>query len=108
MAASVPPPDVLFARAPRWYSGPAVRSAFAAQLTEIERQLEQTLREVPSALALVAAADGSAARRSVAMRHVLIARSIERIGDNALGIARQAAFVVAGSPAMAATAGSDS
>ena len=48
--------------------------------------------------------EGSATRRGVAMRHMLIARSLERIGDNALGIARQAGFVVDGhrsSPASA-------
>lgn len=75
-----------------------MRSAFAAQLAEIEQPLEETLREVPPALALVA----------LAMRHVLIARSIDRIGDSALGIARQAAFVLTGSPAMASLAGPDS
>ena len=30
----------------------------------------------------------------LAMRHVLIARSLERIGDNAVDIAEQAAFLV--------------
>jgi phosphate uptake regulator len=38
------------------------------------------------------------------MRYVLIARSIERIGDNALGIARQAAFVLGDYPASAGQA----
>jgi phosphate transport system protein len=38
--------------------------------------------------------DGPAARRELAMRHVLIARSIERIGDNAVDVAEQAAFLV--------------
>jgi phosphate uptake regulator len=85
-----------------------VRTAFAAQLTEIDvpdSSLDRLHREL---FACARDLDGPAARRSVAMRQVLIARSIERIGDNALGIARQAAFVVAGSPATASTAGSDS
>jgi phosphate uptake regulator len=34
-----------------------------------------------------------AAERELALRHVLIARSLERIGDNALDIAEQAAFL---------------
>jgi phosphate transport system protein len=34
------------------------------------------------------------AQRQLAMRHVLIARSLERIGDNAVDIAEQAAFLV--------------
>ncbi len=33
-------------------------------------------------------------QRELAMRHVLIARSVERIGDNAVDIAEQAAFVI--------------
>jgi phosphate transport system protein len=33
-------------------------------------------------------------QRQLAMRHVLIARSLERIGDNAVDIAEQAAFLV--------------
>jgi phosphate transport system protein len=38
--------------------------------------------------------DATAAQRELAMRHVLIARSIERIGDNAVDIGEQAAFLV--------------
>jgi phosphate transport system protein len=32
--------------------------------------------------------------RELALRHVLIARSLERVGDNAVDIAEQAAFLV--------------
>jgi phosphate uptake regulator len=32
--------------------------------------------------------------RELALRHVLIARSLERIGDNAVDIAEQAVFLV--------------
>jgi phosphate uptake regulator len=32
--------------------------------------------------------------RELALRHVLIARSLERVGDNTLDIAEQAAFLV--------------
>jgi phosphate transport system protein len=38
--------------------------------------------------------DGTSKQRELALRHVLIARSIERIGDNAVDIAEQAAFLV--------------
>jgi phosphate transport system protein len=38
--------------------------------------------------------DAPSAQRELAMRHVLIARSVERIGDNAVDIAEQAAFLV--------------
>jgi phosphate transport system protein len=37
-------------------------------------------------------------KREVAMRHVLIARSLERIGDNAVDIAEQTVFLVTGEP----------
>jgi len=35
-----------------------------------------------------------AAHRELALRHVLIARSLERVGDNAVDIAEQAAFLI--------------
>jgi phosphate transport system protein len=38
--------------------------------------------------------DGGPDQRELALRHVLIARSLERIGDNAVDIAEQAAFLV--------------
>jgi phosphate transport system protein len=37
-------------------------------------------------------------QRELALRHVLIARSLERIGDNAVDIAEQVAFLVEGRP----------
>ncbi len=36
----------------------------------------------------------AAGRRELALRHVLIARSLERIGDNAVDIAEQVAFLM--------------
>ena len=38
--------------------------------------------------------DAAPDQRELALRHVLIARSVERIGDNAIDIAEQAAFLV--------------
>jgi phosphate transport system protein len=38
--------------------------------------------------------DATTAQRELAMRHVLISRSIERIGDNAVDIGEQAAFLI--------------
>jgi phosphate transport system protein len=38
--------------------------------------------------------DATTPQRELAMRHVLISRSIERIGDNAVDIGEQAAFLV--------------
>jgi phosphate transport system protein len=40
------------------------------------------------------ALDATTAQRELAMRHVLISRSIERIGDNAVDIGEQTAFLV--------------
>ena len=40
------------------------------------------------------ALDGNHEERELAMRYVLIARSLERIGDNAVDIAEQAVFLV--------------
>ena len=37
--------------------------------------------------------EGSSSQRERAYRHLLIARSLERIGDNAVDIAEQAAFL---------------
>jgi phosphate transport system protein len=42
------------------------------------------------------ALDGDHGERELAMRYVLIARSLERIGDNAVDIAEQAVFLVTG------------
>jgi len=38
--------------------------------------------------------DNVAEQRELGMRYVLIARSLERIGDNAVDIAEQAAFLI--------------
>ena len=65
--------------------------AAAAQIDTLDSGLDRLNREL---FACARDLEGSMASRAVAMRHVLIARSLERIGDNALGIARQAAFVV--------------
>lgn len=43
---------------------------------------------------MAAQADLPAEERELALRHVLIARCLERIGDNAVGIARQTEFVM--------------
>ena len=40
------------------------------------------------------ALNGNHGERELAMRYVLIARSLERIGDNAVDIAEQAVFLV--------------
>lgn len=69
----------------------ARRPGATAEIDSLDSRLDRLNREL---FACARDLEGSAAGRSVAMRHVLIARSIERIGDNALGIARQIAFVV--------------
>jgi phosphate transport system protein len=79
----------------------ARRPDAAAQIDVQDSGLDRLNREL---FADARDLEGSATRRGVAMRHMLIARSLERIGDNALGIARQAGFVVDGhrsSPASA-------
>jgi phosphate transport system protein len=73
-------------------------TAFASRDLVLGRRLDQDddaidrlNREVfETALTL----GGNPHRREMALRHVLIARSIERIGDNAVDIAEQAAFLV--------------
>jgi phosphate transport system protein len=44
------------------------------------------------------ALDGDTSERELAMRYVLIARSLERIGDNAVDIAAQTVFLVTAQP----------
>ena len=75
----------------------AVRAFATRDLTLAERidceddAVDRLNRQVFEAtLELDAASD----QRELALRHVLIARSIERIGDNAVDIAEQAAFLV--------------
>jgi phosphate transport system protein len=62
--------------------------------TELQREddaLDRINRQVFEA---TYALDGDPGDRELAMRYVLIARSLERIGDNAVDIAEQAVFVV--------------
>jgi phosphate transport system protein len=73
----------------------------ATQIDTLDSDLDRLNREL---FACARDLEGSTPRRAAAMRYVLIARSIERIGDNALGIARQAAFVLGDHPAMAGQA----
>jgi phosphate transport system protein len=51
-----------------------------------------------SVFAAAVQADGGELERDVAMRQILIARSLERIADNAVDIAEQAAFLATGEP----------
>lgn len=67
----------------------------AQRLAVDDQALNQLNREVFTAT-LLAGEDHHA--REVSMRHVLIARSLERIGDNAVDIAEQALFLVTGQP----------
>src|SRR6202046_2016736 len=64
--------------------------------TELQREddaLDRLNRQVFEA---TYALDGDHGERELAMRYVLIARSLERIGDNAVDIAEQAVFLVTG------------
>jgi phosphate transport system protein len=75
----------------------AVRAFIARDVTsatELQREddaLDRINRQVFEA---TYALDGDPAERELAMRYVLIARSLERIGDNAVDIAEQAVFLV--------------
>lgn len=65
--------------------------ALAAQVDREDDAVDKLNREIFEAtLALDAVPD----HRELALRHVLIARSLERIGDNAVDIAEQAGFLV--------------
>jgi phosphate transport system protein len=62
--------------------------------TELQREddaLDRINRQVFEA---TYALDGDPRERELAMRYVLIARSLERIGDSAVDIAEQAVFLV--------------
>jgi phosphate transport system protein len=66
----------------------------AESATELQREddaLDRINRQVFEA---TYALDGDIRERELAMRYVLIARSLERIGDNAVDIAEQAVFLV--------------
>lgn len=73
-------------------------TAFTSRDEPLARQVEQhddavdrlNLRVFEAALELEATPE----QRELSMRHVLIARSLERVGDNAVDIAEQAAFLV--------------
>jgi phosphate transport system protein len=75
----------------------AVRAFVARDVNsavELQRQddaLDRINRQVFEA---TYALDGDSGVRELAMRYVLIARSLERIGDNAVDIAEQAVFLV--------------
>ena len=62
----------------------------AHRVAEDDRDLNRLNREVFNATVY---RDCDPAAREVALRHVLIARSLERVGDNAVDIAEQAAFL---------------
>ena len=68
----------------------------AESATELQREddaLDRLNRQVFEA---TYALDGDQGERELSMRYVLIARSLERIGDNAVDIAEQAVFLVTG------------
>ena len=72
----------------------ASRDLVLAQRIDVEDdEVDQLNREVFEATLTLE--DGSRLRESM-LRHVLIARSVERIADNAVDIAEQAAFLVTG------------
>ena len=65
--------------------------AIALRIDVEDDEIDKLNREVfESALA----SDGAPEERELPLRYVLIARSVERIADNAVDIAEQAAFVV--------------
>jgi phosphate transport system protein len=63
----------------------------AVELQREDDALDRINRQVFEA---TYALDGDPGERELAMRYVLIARSLERIGDNAVDIAEQAVFLV--------------
>jgi phosphate transport system protein len=63
----------------------------AVELQREDDALDRLNRQVFEA---TYALDGNHGERELAMRYVLIARSLERIGDNAVDIAEQAVFLV--------------
>ncbi|HEX4108046.1 MAG TPA: phosphate uptake regulator PhoU [Solirubrobacteraceae bacterium] len=65
----------------------------AEEVARADREINALNRRV---FAQAGRAIGSPARRATSMHLMLIARSIERLGDNAVDIAEQAAFVATG------------
>jgi len=75
----------------------ASRDLARAQRIDVEDdEIDKLNREVFDAT--VALEEAPRKQREPALRHVLIARSIERIADNAVDIAEQAAFLVTAEP----------
>jgi phosphate transport system protein len=75
----------------------AVRAFVARDLrsaTELQREDDALDRINRQVFAATYALDGDPGERELAMRYVLIARSLERIGDNAVDIAELAVFLV--------------
>lgn len=74
----------------------ATRDLALAQRIDVEDdEIDQLNRDVFEATLALEDVPG---RRESALRHVLIARSVERIADNAVDIAEQAAFLVTAAP----------
>ena len=65
--------------------------ALARELDREDDVLDRLNREVFEATLEL---EGAPERRELGLRHVLIARSLERIGDNAVDVAEQAEFLV--------------
>lgn len=65
----------------------------AERLSDDDEQINLLNREV---FGIVLRLDGSKGEREVALHQMLIARSLERLGDNAVDIAEQAAYLVTG------------
>jgi phosphate transport system protein len=63
----------------------------AQQLDRDDDRLDALNREICESVALL---ESSRDERDLGFRHVLIARSLERIGDNAVDIGEQTAFVI--------------
>jgi phosphate uptake regulator len=70
----------------------ASRNLDQAKKIDVEDdELDRLNRHIFEAAATL---EDASEQRELALRHLLIARSIERIGDNAVDIAEQAAFVI--------------
>jgi phosphate transport system protein len=65
----------------------------ARRLDRDDDAIDQLNREIFDATLEL---DGDPGRRELALRHILIARSLERIADNAVDIAEQAAYLATG------------
>jgi phosphate transport system protein len=69
--------------------------ALARELDHDDDAIDALNREIFS---IIARAECSGGRREAGFRRVLIARSVERIGDNAVDIGEQAEFLLTGEP----------